>query len=57
MIMHQAKKLYYIICQEKGRTELRNRCCNFPLNEQQYLIYNESLGLPANKVDMNAEAF
>ena len=38
-IYEQAEKLYNAIVSKKARPELAKRCCNFPLNEQSYLIY------------------
>ncbi|MBQ7371642.1 MAG: type III toxin-antitoxin system ToxN/AbiQ family toxin [Blautia sp.] len=40
-ILKQAKKLYWMIMNEKSSQKLAQRCCNFRQNEQQCLIYHK----------------
>lgn len=47
-ILAQAKKLYDIITQGNGRKELTARCCNFPIDEGQYLLYCQRHNLPTS---------
>lgn len=42
-IVKQASKLYDAIKQGKTWNNLAERCCNFPLDEQQCLIYEKQL--------------
>jgi protein AbiQ len=44
-IITQAEKLYHVIVAGKARPELAKRCCNFPLDEEQYRKYCELHGL------------
>lgn len=38
-IRKKAEKLYHKIINETAREELKRRCCNFKLNEQNYINY------------------
>lgn len=38
-IIKQAKKLYEMIVSGKAWPTLAGRCCNFSVDEQQYLLY------------------
>ena len=39
VILKHANKLYDLIVQKKGRQELIDRCCDFPVDEKQYYLY------------------
>lgn len=45
MIITKAHKLYASICGGKAREELVNRCCDFPVDEQQYNEYCKKHGI------------
>lgn len=39
VIMKQAKNLYKLITEQRAWPQLKNRCCNFTIDEKQYHIY------------------
>lgn len=49
IIVTHAEKLYRIIKQGNGRKELTARCCNFPVDEIQYLSYCQIHNLPTSQ--------
>jgi protein AbiQ len=44
-ILRQALKLYTIISNGRAWPELMSRCCNFKLDEQQYIVYCQANNL------------
>lgn len=49
-ILKQADKLYRIIVDGKGWEILVKLCCNFSLDEKQYVIYSADRSMPAASV-------
>lgn len=47
-ILHKAKSLYYSIKTKTARHELVSRCCDFAIDESQYLIYCKAHGFPVS---------
>ena len=43
-ILRQAEKLYVIVSRGRAWPQLAARCCNFPIDEQQYLVYCQKHG-------------
>jgi protein AbiQ len=54
-ITGKAQKLYRAIIEKTARPQLVERCCNFPIDEQQYLVYCQSHNLSIEKKTELAE--